>query len=882
MIERQLPVRSLSRKIKIAMRSAHQDLPRSTPASRIAIFLCLVATVLAPENQRCHEVVGRTGRTGSVQGLSASVLQHSHERIMRHLDAGEFSAVAEQLQRFEQSAPEDFRRNNYDYLLGRVWERIGRLTDAQKVYEQVLARRSVLGGYALWHLAGIARARGMLAAEQAALRRLVADYPTSLFRERAEIRLADSLFESGSFTDAMRVAERLAGGRGPVARRALLRTALARKEMNLLSEAQADLQRLIEGASDDVALQAARALDALDRQAGRTLTAEDHLRRGNVYQLNRAFAEARTHFQQVIEEFPNHRARREVLWEIGWGFFQQRQFDEARRWFARLHDEFPGSEQGQRGFYYIGHALARAGRFRDAVVQYERFMAQYPASNDLPRAYLNTIDAWRSAGEDEEALRWCHRTQARFPGTPTAAMALFSQVRIHLARNNLEAALAGTEELLRQNLPRSESGGPNHPEVLYLRGRLLEALGRLEEAVTVYLSLPDQRTSYWGQRATERLALLASDRASQRVIEQRFDFYRKQAKAALTARQYKKAKTAALQALRLTRTAPDREDVERMLRAILAHLPEYNRLSRLRRVTVARNVLTMRDPLPGDSSPRTLAGELLFLGLADEGAPELAAAFSGPSSGSSRGRGQRHSRPSLPALNQAYTLAVYYHRGGHAAAAQRIADAALAPLMPADLPLELLPEEFARLLYPTPYAELLAAEAEPRGVDPSFMLALMRQESRFDPSAKSPAAARGLMQLTPQTAHRMARHAGLSSWEEDDLYRPEVSVRLAALLLEELMGKFQGNPWLVAAAYNAGEDNAERWLARARSSDPDRFVWEIAFAETKVYVYRVMANYRAYCRLSHPRRCNDHEPGERKTVGWRQAEVQEVMNDDLP
>ncbi len=865
------------------MRSAHQGHPRSNPASRIAIFLCLVATVLAPENQRCEQVAGRREQTGSGKGLSASALRQTHERIMRHLDAGEFSAAAEQLQRFEQSAPEDFRRNNYDYLLGRVWERIGRLTDAQKVYEQVLARRSVLGGYALWHLAGIARTRGMPAAEQAVLRRLVQDYPTSLLRERAEIRLTESLFESGSFADAIRVAERLTGGRGSVARRALLRTALARKELNLLNEARADFQRLIESQRDDVALRAARALDALDRQAGRTLTAEDHLRRGTIYQLNRAYAEARAHFQRLIEQFPTHPARREVLWEIGRGYFQERQFNEARRWFARLHDEFPGSEQGQRGFYYIGHALARAGRFRDAVVQYERFMAQYPASNDLPRAYLNTIDAWRSVGEDEEALRWCHRTQARFPGTPTtAAMALFSQVRIHLARNNLEAALAGTEELLRQNLPRSESGGPNHPEVLYLRGWLLEALGRLEEAVTVYLSLPDQRTSYWGQRATERLALLASDRASQGVIEHRFDFYRKQAKAALTARQYEKAKIAALQALRLTRTAHDREDVERMLRAILGHLPEYNRLSRLRRVTVARNVLTMRDPLPGDSSPRTLAGEFLFLGLADEGAPELAAAFSGPSSGSSRGRGQLHSRPSLPALNQAYTLAVYYHRGGHAAAAQRIADAALAPLIPADLPLELLPEEFARLLYPTPYAELLAAEAEPRGVDPSFMLALMRQESRFDPSAKSPAAARGLMQLIPQTAHRLARHAGLSSLEEDDLYRPEVSVRLAALLLEELMGKFQGNPWLVAAAYNAGEDNAERWLARARSSDPDRFVWEIAFAETKVYVYRVMANYRAYCRLSHPRRCNDYEPGERKTVGWQQAEVQEVMSDGLP
>jgi soluble lytic murein transglycosylase len=125
----------------------------------------------------------------------------------------------------------------------------------------------------------------------------------------------------------------------------------------------------------------------------------------------------------------------------------------------------------------------------------------------------------------------------------------------------------------------------------------------------------------------------------------------------------------------------------------------------------------------------------------------------------------------------------------------------------------------------------------------------MRQESAFKPRAKSIAAARGLLQLTPDTAARYASHVGLNNLRDEDLYRPETSIMLGSVYLAELQRQFPNLPEAVVASYNGGEDNVARWLKRAGRRDPGVFASEVGFEETKKYVYIVMANYRAYQEL---------------------------------
>jgi soluble lytic murein transglycosylase len=148
--------------------------------------------------------------------------------------------------------------------------------------------------------------------------------------------------------------------------------------------------------------------------------------------------------------------------------------------------------------------------------------------------------------------------------------------------------------------------------------------------------------------------------------------------------------------------------------------------------------------------------------------------------------------------------------------------------------------------YPAPHREALLRATAGRSVDPRFMLAITRQESGFRADAKSPAGARGLMQLVPDVAAKYAQAAGITNLREDDLYRPEVNIRLASVYLDELFKMFPGLPEAAAASYNGGEDSVARWVRRSVHDDPGIFTAEVGFVETKDYVHKVMANYRAY------------------------------------
>ncbi|MFL6468172.1 MAG: transglycosylase SLT domain-containing protein, partial [Pyrinomonadaceae bacterium] len=142
-------------------------------------------------------------------------------------------------------------------------------------------------------------------------------------------------------------------------------------------------------------------------------------------------------------------------------------------------------------------------------------------------------------------------------------------------------------------------------------------------------------------------------------------------------------------------------------------------------------------------------------------------------------------------------------------------------------------------------AELLR-EAGKRKIDPRFLLAIMKQESVFKSGAKSPAGARGLLQLVFDTAIKYKDDAGFPNLEPDDLYKPSVNIAIGSQYVAFLRDEFDGLYEGIAASYNGGEDNALRWMNRSKPKDPGVFVSEIGFAETKNYVFKVMGNYRLY------------------------------------
>jgi tetratricopeptide (TPR) repeat protein len=759
--------------------------------------------------------------------VDAQIRPQQHTRLRAAMDRNDYAGAEQILREMMSGSPRAFARNNYDYLLARLLKRRRANAEAMATFQQVVSRNSPLAGYALLHQAEIARASRNPDQEQRLLQSFISQFNDHLLRERAVQRLGESYLKTGQYEAAINTLRSLNLPR----REALAAIGEAQLALRQIDSARLSFEAVVStGSMDDASLRAVKGLDRIEQAPVTAQTPDERLRRARVYQFNRHFAEARKHWLVIIQELPRQdlprsERRAEALFQLGRGYFLENNFLEAIRWYNQVHDEFPQSQEGEEGFYFAGHGYQNLGEVDRAIARYEEFLKAYPNSDYFGYAHLNAIDTLRSVGRLEEALSWAARAQAltREPFIVTAA--IFNQAKIHLTQQNYQAAVADLT-LLKSKNPgaRGLTAMTSAAEVTYLRGYSLERLGRFEEAINDYLSLGEVRNGaagYYGRRATQRLRALANNLRARNTIISRRDQFLSGARAANAQGNAAAAKTAANQALRFTLDHATSHQMLRVLRDAYAKLRGYQlpafALSRIERSEALDEGVA---PAAGRGH-QTIAGELLFLGLYDEGAPELA---------------------ETPVGTQ--TLAFYCSRGDCAHRTIKYSEPILNSL-PEDYRLELLPREWAEVFYPMPHRESLIRHAVSRGIDPRFVLSIIRQESRYDPRVKSQSAARGMMQFITLTATETAAQLGISDFEQSDLYDADTAILFGSQYLQNLFNEFT-TPQAVAAAYNGSEDSVRRWRARARSSEADRLVIEVLKRETKDYLFKVMNYYAAY------------------------------------
>ncbi|MDP6559077.1 MAG: transglycosylase SLT domain-containing protein, partial [Candidatus Binatia bacterium] len=154
-----------------------------------------------------------------------------------------------------------------------------------------------------------------------------------------------------------------------------------------------------------------------------------------------------------------------------------------------------------------------------------------------------------------------------------------------------------------------------------------------------------------------------------------------------------------------------------------------------------------------------------------------------------------------------------------------------------------------RYLFPLAYWETIKESAHKRGLDPFLILALIRQESLFDPEALSPASAFGLMQLLVSTAGREARQMGLTAPAPEKLFNPDLNIKLGSRHLKGLLQIYSNSLVKALAAYNAGKNAVDRWEREIPVKDEEEFVERIPYRETRNYVKLVLRNYLVYKNL---------------------------------
>lgn len=704
------------------------------------------------------------------------------------------AALIETLASLKRSDPKQFAAQDYDYLLAKTAESEGLMALAMSNYASVANRNSVLKSYALAHLSRIARSMGNIFFERIYLNELLIFASDESFQSAAEHRLAIIAFESGKYKETIRL---LANGLNKSNKPSIMIVRENRvvvgdsyRHLGDVERAKKIFDEILSSTPkadqpDDAALTAVKNLDEINGSDS-SLGEAEHWRRANIYQFNRYFDEAKFHFEAVLAANHDGANAAESLFQIGRGFAQKENFVEALAWFERVNERFPTSVISKDALLQSAAAYSRIGKTKEAITRYENFIDKYPSDERLDRAYLNIVDVLRDKGADTDALKWCAKTTEVFKGKVPEALAVFAEARIYLSKDDWQKAL---DALVRLKTF-SDLGGANVPggttkgEVTFLRAYVLEQLKKNDDAIETYLSIDDGRGEYYGWRATQRLMQLAVQEAAKSLVENKLA----QLSSGLKSKDLSVRITSAKSILRLTNHNETREQAMAVLKGGYRDGLNY------------KVVLVSGKPLTAKSDA---AKRLLELGLNDEAIPEKA-------------------------VSDLELTEAYWKK------------------MPADFPIELIPREQLAKLYPAPFADELLLHASTRGVDPRFILSIMRQESRFQNDARSGAAARGLMQFIHTTTARVANEFGRDFFADDEMYDPETSILFGSHYLEELFVMFPEKHEAVAAAYNGGETNVKRWLARISSSDPDRYMPEIVFGQSKDYAAKVMANYRMY------------------------------------
>lgn len=154
---------------------------------------------------------------------------------------------------------------------------------------------------------------------------------------------------------------------------------------------------------------------------------------------------------------------------------------------------------------------------------------------------------------------------------------------------------------------------------------------------------------------------------------------------------------------------------------------------------------------------------------------------------------------------------------------------------------------YQELLYPQAYRDTVLKASARFNIDPYLLFAIMREESRFDRLALSPAGALGLMQLMTDTAKREGKKIGITFKRDSELFEQEKNILIGSYYLKNLIDEF-GNVVFAIAAYNAGEKAVWGWLKNYSYNSIDEFIEDIPYGETRNYVQRVLTSYFEYLR----------------------------------
>ena len=493
----------------------------------------------------------------------------------------------------------------------------------------------------------------------------------------------------------------------------------------------------------------------------------------------------------------------------------------------------------------VARAAYEAGYYRQTVSYLNTLRQRSPSSPGLAEASLLTGKAYQSLGDYVSAHTWYAGTVQNYRNSPQAAEAYRRGGDVLTAQADWETALSTYKDAIAQ-FPNSGDetvrARINGGVLAYRLERRDEAMQLLQPVLSMQTVSPTLKSDalFW----VGKLQKAQGDSAWRETLEQvpalnPGSYYATRAASLLDGESDGGPEAPTAQESGVTAddlgVHYDREAAERA--EFLAWA-----------AGLGPNNTAIEDATPASSTPAATQGsanEIVGSLAAD---PEMLRAaslfqlgFEAEAYSTYRILGER-----LKIEGDAASLAqllIYLRYNSNANIAMRVSE--LLVQMDAGDPFK-RPDLLLKIMYPTPFEELVLQEATEQELDPLVMYALMRQESQFIPAARSYADARGLTQVIPSTGEGIAEQLGDTGFSPDDLYLPYVNVRYGTYYLASNLPTFDGKLLPGLAAYNGGPGNADIWLAGSALIDPDLYIERIDLFETEDYLRKVYQNYGFY------------------------------------
>lgn len=714
--------------------------------------------------------------------------------------AGKHREALARTERELEERPEPSRRLGLDYLRGHLLNLLEDPRGSCEAFAAAMAATPELGAYSRYRLALEQERLGHPEVAAGLVASVVDSRQAALLPEAVQL-LSRTLAAGGDC--------RLLGG--------LKLEELPAPQRRILTLSQADcalrsgsvelarglfVNLLEENRNDDTARVAAERLAVLISTSERGRTP---LLLGLAFHQHRDFERALTQLRRALDpaEGLSERDTSEGRYAQGRSHFWLQRYAPAAVVFGSLAHLSRRPEDRARSLYQQGRSYELLGQWQLAAESFRRAYVAEPDGEWSAAALFSILRLRFRTGAEEEAVQIYEVLASRREWREQALRA-----SLFLASSEI---VRGRRDRARAWLDRVPLETPDERlEVAYWRGRTAELERDAAGAVLAYLdAMRIELYHPLAQAARERLdsELLskAANREGRRLAaSDRFDdLY---GAWLLLGNDSETGKTAWKKAHKTLIADRTRAPLVRLVEVPISRWPLWQAPVR---------------------QPETI---LLALGILHEGAPAV----------------RQHFPVSEPSL--AYTGCQLLSRGGEYERSIILAETLR--LRSGDrVPVIFQPRDFHQILYPSPYQDILATQSRLRGASPALLAAIVREESRYDRLALSPAAARGLAQFTLPTARRIALDLEIPRLDADDLYRPEISLALGAAYLSRLLKQFDGAEQVAVAAYNAGEPQATLWRSYCFSPEMEELFTKVTFQETRNYMRKVLTSRAHYEEL---------------------------------